>query len=37
VLPLEPRVKQEILVLNSAGERLNRLREVLMEKGLVVT
>jgi Lon protease-like protein len=35
VLPLEPRVKQEILVLNSAGERLNRLREVLLEKGLV--
>ena len=35
VLPLDPRVKQEILVLNSAGERLNRLREVLLEKGLV--
>jgi Lon protease-like protein len=35
VLPLEPRMKQEILVLNSAGERLNRLREVLLEKGLI--
>jgi Lon protease-like protein len=35
VLPLETRVKQEILELTGAAERLNRLREVLLEKGLV--
>ena len=37
VLPLDARVKQEILELPGAAERLDRLREVLVEKGLVIT
>lgn len=36
VLPLDPRLKQELLELHGATERLDRLREVLVEKGLVV-
>jgi Lon protease-like protein len=36
VLPLDARVKQELLELQGASERLDRLREVLVEKGLVV-
>jgi len=36
VLPLDARVKQELLELQGATERLDRLREVLVEKRLVV-
>jgi Lon protease-like protein len=36
VLPLDPRLKQELLELQGASVRLERLREVLVEKGLVV-
>jgi Lon protease-like protein len=36
VLPLDPRLKQELLELQGASERLERLREVLVKKGLVV-
>jgi uncharacterized protein len=35
VLPLDARVKQDLLELNDARERLARLRQVLVEKGLV--
>ena len=36
VLPLDARVKQELLELQDAAERLDRLREVLVKHGLVV-
>lgn len=36
ILPLDPREKQELLELRDAGERLERLRKVLLKKGLVV-
>ena len=36
VLPFEPRVKQELLELEGAGARLQRLRELLVQEGLVL-
>jgi Lon protease-like protein len=36
VLPLEARVKQELLELPGAGERLERLRQLLLKEGLVI-
>ena len=36
ILPLEAKDKQELLELRDAGERLQRLRSVLLKKGLVV-
>ena len=35
VLPLDARVKQTLLEIDDAGERLDRLREILVEEGLV--
>ena len=37
ILPLDPREKQSLLELTDAGERLARLREALLKKGLVVS
>ena len=37
ILPLEPRVKQGLLEIASAPDRLARLRELLVEEGLVAT
>ncbi len=36
VLPLNPKIKQSLLELVDAGERLDRLRAILIEEGLVV-
>src|SRR6185436_15514705 len=36
VLPLDMRFKQELLELQDAGERLARLKEALVERGLIV-
>jgi Lon protease-like protein len=36
VLPLDARVKQSLLEVQDAGERLDQLREILMKEGLVV-
>ena len=36
ILPFDPRVKQELLQINGAGERQRRLRELLEQEGLVV-
>jgi len=36
VLPLETRVKQDLLEVDAADERLKRLRDILMKEGLVV-
>jgi Lon protease-like protein len=36
VLPLDMRFKQELLELQDASERLARLRQALIERGLVV-
>jgi Lon protease-like protein len=35
ILPLDMRIKQELLEMTQAGERLARIRDVLMEEGLV--
>lgn len=35
VLPLDARIKQELLEINGAGERLKRLRQVLLDNGLI--
>ena len=35
VLPLDPPVRQQLLELQDAGERLDRLREILIKEGLV--
>lgn len=36
ILPLDMRFKQELLELRDAGQRLSRLRQALVERGLVV-
>jgi Lon protease-like protein len=36
VLPLDMRVKQELLEMQDAGERLDRLHRILVEEGLIV-
>jgi Lon protease-like protein len=36
VLPLDMRFKQELLELQDAGERLQRLKAALVERGLIV-
>jgi Lon protease-like protein len=36
ILPIDPREKQGLLELRDPGERLSRLRETLLKKGLVV-
>jgi Lon protease-like protein len=35
ILPLEPRVKQELLEIETSEERLTRLRQLLVQQGLV--
>ena len=35
VLPLDARIKQELLEIDGAGERLKRLRQVLLDNGLI--
>jgi len=35
-LPLDMRVRQELLEVENAGERLQRLRDILMKEGLIV-
>jgi Lon protease-like protein len=35
-LPLDMRVRQELLEVGNAGERLQRLRDILMKEGLIV-
>ena len=36
VLPLDARIKQQLLEIDDAGERLDRLREILLKEGLIV-
>ena len=35
ILPLDMRIKQELLELQDTGERLQRLRQVLVKEGLI--